>query len=55
MWQIYAMMAKDQIQEQLHEAEQRRLGREQPRPIRQRHLHVPGVLRRAARPTTRHA
>ena len=56
MWQIYAMMAKDQIQEQLHEADKRRLAQEQPRPIRRRHqLHLPAVIRHAARPSSRTA
>ena len=54
MWQIYAMMAQDQIKEQHHEADMRRLGQELPRPIRQRrHLHIPVALRHPVRPSSR--
>jgi hypothetical protein len=45
MWQIYAMMAKDQIDEQLHEAARRRRGRDLVREPHARRLHLPGVLR----------
>jgi hypothetical protein len=54
MWQIYAMMAQDQIREQLQQADQRRRSQEQPRPIRQRrHVHLPAVRRHPAHPSTR--
>ena len=56
MWQIYAMMAKDQIDEQLHEAELRRLGRELPKAQRQhRRFHLPTVHRHSVRPSSRTA
>ncbi len=54
MWQIYAMMAKDQIDEQHHQAEERRLSAQVPRPPRQhRRIHLPSVHRHPVRPSTR--
>src|SRR4029077_18201024 len=50
MWQVYAMMAKDQIDEQLHDAELRRLGNEVPPGPRGRHrIHLPSMHRRRVR------
>jgi hypothetical protein len=54
MWQIYAMMAKDQIDEQLHEAERRRVGHDLPKTARQpRRFHLPSVHRHAVRASSR--
>lgn len=54
MWQIYALMAKDQIDEQLREAEARRLDHQRPHAPRQhRRLHLPAVMRHSVRPSSR--
>lgn len=54
MWQIYAMMAKDQIDEQLREAEARRLDHQRPHTPRQhRRIHLPAAIRHSARPSSR--
>jgi hypothetical protein len=54
MWQIYAMMAKDQIDEQLREAEARRLDHQRPHTPRQhRRIHLPAVTRHSVRPSSR--
>jgi len=56
MWQIHAMMAKDQIEERHHEAEERRLGAQVPRRPRQhRRFHLPSVHRHPVRPSSRTA
>ena len=54
MWQIYAMMAKDQIDEQLQQAEQRRQSALVPHePRRHRRLHLPAMHRHAVRSSSR--
>ena len=54
MWQIYALMAKDQIDEHLREAEARRLDHQRPHPLRQRRrIHLPAAIRHTARPSSR--
>jgi hypothetical protein len=54
MWQIYAMMAKDQIDEQHREADARRLEHQRPHaPQRQRRIHLPAAIRHSARPSSR--
>jgi len=56
MWQIHAMMAKDQIAEQLHEADLRRLARQLPKEARQhRRIHLPSVHRHSVHPSSRTA
>ncbi len=54
MWQIYALMAKDQIDEHLREAEARRLDHQRPHTPRQhRRIHLPAAIRHSARPSSR--
>ena len=56
MWQIYAMMAKDQIDEQLHEAERRRVGHDLPKtPHQRRRFHLPSVHLHTVHPSSRTA
>ncbi len=54
MWQFYAMMAQDQINEQLNEAEIRRRNHERPLVVRpRRRLHLPTIFRQSVRPSSR--
>lgn len=54
MWQLYALMAKDQIDEHLREAEARRLDHQRPHTPRQhRRIHLPAAIRHSARPSSR--